>query len=80
MPWGTWTLGTETAMRFGTNTVAATTGTTFVGVVAPELDSLLSSPMTQGLLEIKGTKLTAVGTAPDFPVTPKWRKVVRQIG
>lgn len=80
MPWGTWTLGTETTMRLGTTDVPTSKGAVFSGNTAPELTSLLSSPMTAGLIELKNNRFVAAGTAPDFPVLPKWRKVVRQIG
>lgn len=80
MPWGTWTLGTQASLRLGIADFTSVLGLRLNGLDAPQLPSLLSSPLTQGLVEIKNNKLVAVGSAPDFPAVPKWRKVVRQIG
>lgn len=82
MPWGTWTLNTETTIRLGTADIGnSLKGLTVSGQVSVTIDSLLYSPMTAGLLELNNNnQLVALGTSPDFPMGPKWRKVVRQIG
>lgn len=80
MPWGSWTLGTQTNMRFGIGNDASLLGLQIDGRVAPELDGLLESPMTRGLIEITEARLGAVGAGADFSMLPKWRKTVRQIG
>lgn len=80
MAWGTWTLGTQTTIRLGNFTSDSSLGLVIDGRVAPELDSLLNSPMTRGLVEIVDTSLSPVGAAADFSMLPKWRKAVRQIG
>lgn len=80
MAWGTWTLGTQTTIRLGVITSDNPLGLVIDGRVAPELDSLLNSPMTRGLVEIVDTSFSPVGAAADFSMLPKWRKSVRQIG
>lgn len=80
MAWGAWTLGTETTVQLGNLDFSSLDGLSLTTFEGPNLESLLGAPMTAGLIEIKDNRLTAVGAAPDFPVLPKWRKVVRQIG
>lgn len=83
MPWGPVVLGTQlTSPRLGAIT-APLPLTGYVGSVnsSPSIDSLLNSPYVKGLIEVTSANtLAAVGTSPDFPIGPKWRKVVRQIG
>lgn len=80
MPWGTWPLGSQTTIYFGQRTSGGYGGIVMEATMGPEVLSLLSSPMTRHLFEIRETRLSAVGAAADFPVLPKWRKVTRQIG
>lgn len=82
MPWGPPVLGQLTSLRVCVYT-GALPSTIYVGSVAssPTVDQLLSGPFVKGLLELDGNKqLAAIGTSPEFPIGPKWRKVVRQIG
>ena len=80
MPWGTWTLGTQTNLRFGVVPQASRKGLRISSTAGPDVQTFLAAPMTAGLIEIKNNRLVAAGSAPDFPLVPKWRKVVRQIG
>lgn len=83
MPWGPPVLGAQLTSPRVCVYPGAVPSTIYVGSVAssPTVDQLLSGPFVKGLLELDGNKqLAAVGTSPDFPVVPKWRKVVRQIG
>ena len=83
MPWGSVVLGTQlTNARVGVvSSDLPLTGYRGSVDVSPTIDSLLNAPYVKGLIEITSANtLAAVGTSPDFPVLPKWRKVVRQIG
>lgn len=80
MPWGTWSLGSQTTIYFGKGASGGYRGIAIEATMGPDVLSVLSSPMTSHLLEIRETRLSAVGAAADFPVLPKWRKVTRQIG
>lgn len=82
MPWGPPVLGTQltTARNAVTGPISETC---YVGAAAssPTIDQLLNAPFVKGLIEVNSQqKLAAVGTSPEFPIGPKWRKVVRQIG
>jgi hypothetical protein len=58
-----------------------TTGFRVTALTAPDIEQLLNGPFNRGLLELNSShRIAAVGTSPDFPMLPKWRKVVRQIG
>lgn len=83
MPWGPPVLGAQLTSARSCVATGALPNINYVGSVAssPTVDQLLGGPFVKGLLELDGNKqLAAIGTSPDFPVVPKWRKVVRQIG
>lgn len=83
MPWGAPVLGAQlTTVRVGIFSGALlTTAARINGLTAPTVEQTLGSPFTKGLLELNSSnKFAAVGTSPEFPIGPKWRKVVRQIG
>lgn len=83
MPWGPVVLGAQlTSARVGVvSSLLPLTGYRGSVDVSPTIDSLLNSPYVKGLIEVTSANtLAAVGTSPDFPIGPKWRKVVRQIG
>lgn len=83
MPWGPPVLGTRLTSGMA---LVATTIPTNVALGAslsssPTVDQLLQAPFVKGLLELNSQKeFVAAGTSPEFPIGPKWRKVVRQIG
>lgn len=83
MPWGSFVLGTQlTTIRLGADEGSTTAvGYSISAATAPDIAQLLYGPFNRGLLELdSGQRVVAVGTAPAFPMGPKWRKVVRQVG
>ena len=83
MAWGSVVLGSQlTTIRLGVApSDLSLTGYTISIADSPTINEVLNGPFVRGLLELTSDNtLAAVGTSPDFPVLPKWRKVVRQIG
>lgn len=85
MPWDTWVpTGTQANVRFGYRNLLSMelSGLRITGIVGFDLNSL-NSPQLEGVLEVSGGQLQAVGggtAGPEFPLVPGWRKVVRSIG
>ena len=83
MAWGSFVLGTQlTTIRLGVlDTPLATTGFRISTETAATIGQLLNSPYARGLLTLDSTqRLAASGSAADFPMLPRWRKTIRQIG
>lgn len=82
MPWGSPVLGTQITLRVGVLPSGLSTAGPRISLqTSPSLDQLLGAPNVKGLLQLDSKNtIVAVGTSPDFPIGPKWRKVVRQIG
>jgi len=83
MAWGSVVLGSRlTTIRLGVAPSGLSlTGYRISAADNASIDQVLNGPFVRGLLELTSDNtLAAVGTTPDFPVLPKWRKVVRQIG
>lgn len=83
MPWGPPVLGAQlTSTRVGVfSGPLPLVGVRIVALTSPTVDQVLTSPFLLGVVEINSNnKYAGKGTSPDFPIGPKWRKVVRQIG
>lgn len=83
MAWGSVVLGAQlTTIRLGVAPSSLSLAGYSVSVSdSATINQLINSPFVKDLLELTSDNtLAAVGTTPDFPVIPKWRKVVRQIG
>lgn len=83
MAWGTYPLTDQRSMLFGLSGTLGLKGIVIFAYEPAPLETLINSPLTQGLLEINpDNRIVTSGSSspPDFPMLPKWRKVVRAIG
>lgn len=82
MAWETWVpTGTQTTMRVGLMANGSILGIRSTNAVAGlALSQLFEGPFVKGRMELKDGSIIPAGSAPEFPVTPKWRKRTRQIG
>ncbi len=86
MPWGAWTLTDTTTWRIAVlnrRSIAINLATS--GITDwkdfPAAATLLYSPFLRGKLELRPNyTLGGVGASPQFPMGPKWRKVIKEIG
>lgn len=83
MTWGVPVLGAQlTTVRVGTLPPAISRdGLRVIVGASPTIEQYLDSPLSKGELVLTADgRLVAVGSSPEFPILPKWRKVSRQIG
>ncbi len=86
MPWGAWTLTDTTTWRISVcsrKNVMVNLATSGVSDLKdfPAAATLLYAPFLRGKLEIRpDNTLGGVGASRQFPMGPKWRKVIKEIG